>query len=398
MGWGGGGEDVEREVVYLVVLVGGQRLGVEAEVGLGGGGGGGGGGRLFDVRRTAGLAVAVDRRRRTQRHRIGLLDQVAQLVEVGRRGEERRRRRPRRRGGRPRRIRRRQQAAAVVVVVVVTVAAAAAAAAVAVVVVVVVVVVVGQRVLVGGQGVRQDVRVGRVAVRRQRTVGHAARVRSVAQQQLQRVVHHVARAGRPFGDVGLVQQAQRLPCCCFFQRRKKKTNNNQPSIVALLHSQAPEARPSFFFSIRSTVAIRTKPAANNKPINQETIVGFLFVVADFASRFQRKHYRSFNVMLGRSMLATEDGSRIENSKKNHDESFFFKSAVSARRLPCCSSPSVAKTNKNVLHQFSTNPFRCKSSHSSIILSSLLVCLCEPIFFLCRNPIRAANDSHDTSWS
>lgn len=45
-------------------------------------------------------------------------------------------------------------------------------------------------------------------MRSQRAAGDAAAVRGVAEQQLQGVVHHVARAGRPLGDVRFVQKAQ----------------------------------------------------------------------------------------------------------------------------------------------------------------------------------------------
>ena len=72
----------------VVVLMSLQNLRVEAEMtcGLSGYGGSSGGGGLFGVRGTSALAVAVHRRGRTQRHGIGLLDQVAecaQIVKVG---------------------------------------------------------------------------------------------------------------------------------------------------------------------------------------------------------------------------------------------------------------------------------------------------------------------------
>lgn len=84
--------------VVVVGVVGGSRLSlivrlgkslrVKIDVGLSGHGSSGGCSscRLFRVRRAASLAVAAsvrDRRCRTERHRIGLLNQMAQAVEIG---------------------------------------------------------------------------------------------------------------------------------------------------------------------------------------------------------------------------------------------------------------------------------------------------------------------------
>ena len=137
------------------------------------------------------------------------LYQVSEIMEIGGGGEEGTGTGPRGRGGRPRRIGRRQQVAAEVSAAAVLNSGGRR---------------VVLRVLMGGrrrQSVRQRLVLLRVqaqtaqtrrSVRRQRTARHPTAVRRVPQQQLQRVVHHVARSRRPFGNVRFVQQAQCLTC------------------------------------------------------------------------------------------------------------------------------------------------------------------------------------------
>ena len=199
-------------------------LSIKIDVGLSGksgcGGGSGGLGRSgFGVGWASSLAVdaaasaAIRRghgrrgRSRAERHRVGLLDEVSEVVEI-RRGESVAPAAdgcgPRGGRGRPGGVGRREQVAA---------AAGRGGRRGGALLLLLLLLMSGR----SGQGVREEVllmgRMAAVVAGSQRAAGHAAREavgRRISQQELEGVVDHVTGAGRPFGNVRLVQKAQGL--------------------------------------------------------------------------------------------------------------------------------------------------------------------------------------------
>ena len=163
---------IGRRLGLIVRL--GEGLRVKIDVSLSGQSGGRGrsSGRLFRVRRAASLAIAAtvrDRRSWAECHRVGLLDQVTQIVEIRRR-KERTGRRPRGWRGRPRRIGRRQQMAAAI-----RPGWRAGRGG-----ILLLLLLMGGR---GGQGVRQQLLLmRRMRMGSQRTVGHSSGIRCIAQK------------------------------------------------------------------------------------------------------------------------------------------------------------------------------------------------------------------------